>query len=144
MAEIAEDKCVDSKYCRQMLTLSENDIKEGRVYIAKLDATIFCPTAFGYPSNQRRVVEDLIFYDCDIERKPWTIRFHSDGDRYYLTRGWSQFARVKKLSEGDLITIYELKSRKGIKERAFMVGVTRKMDVFKHLGVDLTKTNNHE
>jgi hypothetical protein len=109
--------------------LSQNDIKEGKVHIAKSDATIFCPTAFGYPSKERRVVEDLIFYDSDIERKPWTIRFCSNGDEYYLTRGWSQFARVKKLSEGDSIMIYELKSRKGTKERAFMVGVTRKMDV---------------
>jgi hypothetical protein len=132
MAETAEDVRVDSKYGRQMFVkiLSQNDIKEGRVYIAKSEATIFYPTSFGCPSNECKVVKDLIFYDCDIERKPWTIRFCSDGDRYYLTQGWSQFARVKKLSEGDSITIYELKSRKGTKERAFMVGVTRKMDVF--------------
>jgi hypothetical protein len=111
LAETVKDLCVDSKYCRQMFfkILSQNDIKEGRVYIAKSDATIFCPTAFGCSSNEHRVVEDLIFYDYDIERKPWTIRFCSDGDGYYLTRGWSQFARVKKLSEGDLITIHELK-----------------------------------
>jgi hypothetical protein len=105
--------------------LSQNDIKEGRVYIAKSNATIFYPTTFGCPSNERRVVGDVIFYDCDIERKPWTIRFCSDGDGYYLTRGWSQFARVKKLNEGDSITIHRLKSRIGSKERAFMVGVTR-------------------
>ncbi|XP_062169062.1 B3 domain-containing protein At2g36080-like [Alnus glutinosa] len=129
MAETTNDVSGDSKYCRQVFSkiLSQNDIQEGRVYIAKSDATIFCPAAFGCPSNERKVIEDFIFYD--IETKPWTIHFCSDGDEYYLTRGWSQFARVKKLSKGDSIMIYELKPRKGTKERAFMVGVTRKMDV---------------
>lgn len=131
MAETAEDVWADSKSGHVFFKiLSQSDIKEGRVYIPKSDATIFCPRAFDCRSNECRVVEDLIFYDSDIERKSWTIRFCSDGDEYYLTRGWSQLARVKKLSEEDSITIYKLKSRIKTKERAFMVGVTRKMNVF--------------
>jgi hypothetical protein len=105
--------------------LTCSDIEESqRVYIPKLDAAKSCPGAFGCPSNERRVVDkvDLIFYDN--EKKPWTICLRSDGDRYYLTRGWSQFARVNKLSERDTITFYELKSRRGMEEKAIMVGVT--------------------
>jgi len=122
--------------------LSRKDIEEShRVYIPKLDATISpCPGASGCPSNEPRAVEvDLIFYDH--ERKPWTIRLRNDGDRYCLTRGWTQFVRVNNLSERDIVTFYELKSRRGTEQNAIMVGVTcnGRVQLF---GVDLTKTQS--
>ncbi|XP_059440956.1 AP2/ERF and B3 domain-containing transcription factor At1g50680-like [Corylus avellana] len=135
-------KCVHSRppHVFQKI-LTRSDIEESqRVYIPKSDAAKSFLGAFGCPSNERRVVEvDLIFYDK--EKKPWTIRLRSDGDRYYLSRGWNQFARVNKLSERDTVTFYELKSRRGMEEKAIMVGVTcnGRVQLF---GVDLTRTQS--
>jgi hypothetical protein len=133
-------KCVHSRppqVFQKILTRS--DVEEShRVYIPKSDAAKSFLGAFGCPSNDRRVVEvDLIFYDN--EKKPWTIHLRSDGDRYYLTRGWSQFARVNNLSERDTVTFYELKSRRGMEDKAIMVGVTcnGRIQLF---GVDFTRT----
>ena len=121
--------------------LTRSDIEEShRVYIPKSDAAKSFLRTFSCPSNERRVFKaDLIFYDK--EKKPWTIRLHSDGDKYYLTRGWSQFARVNNPSERDIVTLYELKSRRGMAEKDIMNGATPNGRV--HLfGVDFTRTQS--
>lgn len=89
------------------------DIENDKLYISNPDATIFCSGAV-----------DLIFYHNETKR--WTSRYSSDGEGCYLTRGWSQFARAKKLSDGDIITFSAIKSqsRRGLtEETAFTVGV---------------------
>ena len=101
--------------------LSQTEIDEGRAYIDKSVATTF----FGYPSNERRAVEvDLKFYDS--RNKSMKIRLRRDGDKYYFNQGWSQFVRMKDLSDRHIITFYKFKPREGIPEaRDFMVEVTK-------------------
>jgi hypothetical protein len=67
-----------------------------------------------------------ILRSIDTGNKSKKIGLRKDGDKYYFNRGWSQFARMNKLSDGDIITFNKFKRREGIPEaRDFMVGVTK-------------------
>jgi hypothetical protein len=53
--------------------------------------------------------------------------FQRKGDKFYLTGVWKDFVSEKKLSEGDIITIHEVKHKRGTEESFFMIG--RRMKV---------------
>jgi hypothetical protein len=52
------------------------------------------------------------------------MRFRTSGGNAFLSRGWSLFAREKRLGQGDAITFYEVRCRQGTK--FFMIGISRK------------------
>jgi hypothetical protein len=61
-----------------------------------------------------------------VARLIWLQRNGVVFGKAYLTRGWSRFAKEKKLTEGDRITFYELNCKRRTGKRVFMIGVSRK------------------
>ncbi|KAE8123939.1 hypothetical protein FH972_018854 [Carpinus fangiana] len=96
--------------------LSPTDIRSYRLYLPKTRAARFCPLANG----------SHLVSVYDVEMKRWPMHFCNSSGKAYLTRGWSRFAKEKKLREGDKITFYELNCKRGTGKRVFMVGVSRK------------------
>ena len=100
--------------------LSPSDVQRKggskKLYLQKPRAARFCPLANGS--------HPVSVYDAQM--KHWPMRCRRSGRNAYLTRGWSRFAKEKKLSEGDRITFYELKCKREPGKRVFMIGVSRK------------------
>jgi hypothetical protein len=120
MAPVLEDFHSEEVYQKK---LTEGDMKESsRLYIMKSAARRICPQAFEQTNYKK---DDLPF--CDAGLKFWPMVFQKRGDKCYLTGGWGDFVSEKKLSEGDIITIHELKHKRGTEESFFMIG--RRMKV---------------
>ncbi|KAE8123890.1 hypothetical protein FH972_018809 [Carpinus fangiana] len=99
--------------------LSRSEIEEGRVYIDESNAT----TLFGYPSYARGAVVVYLMSHSNSKK----ILLCKDGDKYYFNQGWSQFARVNRLSAGDTITLTKIEPRSPDQKKEFMFGVTKKL-----------------
>ena len=113
-------------------TLSKSDAGH-KVYIPKQYEEIFFSPAFGFPSinDGAETRMDVTFYDTK-DKKPWKVGFLKSADqRSHLTQ-WSDFARLKNLSKGDVITFYKLETNKGT---FLMIGVQKEGFIF---GEDFT------
>ncbi|XP_059440964.1 flotillin-like protein 6 [Corylus avellana] len=117
-------KCVYSKYqpepkneFKKILTPTDVQLKGSySLYLPKSLAARFC-----LPANGSHPVSVY-----DVQMKRWPMHFRTNGEKAYLTRGWSRFAQAKQLSEGDNITFYELRCQRGTGTKVFMIGVSRK------------------
>jgi hypothetical protein len=99
---------------------SGNDKKESsRLYVTKSAAHRICPQAFGSDSNKSH--HEVSFLDAGLNRFPMIFHRRPD-NKCYLTGGWRDFVKKKKLSRGDIITIHEYTGKSGTGERFFMIG----------------------